>query len=150
MRAARSDSPWMIARPRQPHHLRRRGVSRSDQLRMIASGLFSPWATSEIVWPTAAIFSACNSWWWDVAGVVVEPLPIGDVAQQRLKPGSGTVGGFGAAAHLNPHGRLIEPRQADREWLHRGFRSVDRVVEDRLQMDIGGNGGVGSRPSTPT
>ena len=37
--------------------------SRSAQLRIVASGLFSSWATPEIVWPSAAIFSACSSWW---------------------------------------------------------------------------------------
>ena len=36
---------------------------RSAQLRIVASGLFSSCATPEIVWPSAAIFSACSSWW---------------------------------------------------------------------------------------
>ena len=36
--------------------------SRSAQLRIVASGLFSSCATPEIVWPSAAIFSACSSW----------------------------------------------------------------------------------------
>jgi len=39
-----------------------RAVSRSAQLRMVAGGLFSSCATPEIVWPSAAIFSACSSW----------------------------------------------------------------------------------------
>ena len=42
---------------------RRRCDSRSAQLRIVASGLFSSCATPEIVWPSAAIFSACSSWW---------------------------------------------------------------------------------------
>ena len=37
--------------------------SRSAQLRIVASGLFSSCATPETVCPSAAIFSACSSWW---------------------------------------------------------------------------------------
>ena len=42
-----------------------RGVpaSRSAQARIVASGLFSSCATPDIVWPSAASFSACESWW---------------------------------------------------------------------------------------
>ena len=36
-------------------------ASRSDQVSIVASGLFSSCATPEIVWPRAAIFSAWTS-----------------------------------------------------------------------------------------
>ena len=36
--------------------------SRSAHVRIVASGLFSSCATPEIVWPSAASFSACSSW----------------------------------------------------------------------------------------
>ena len=63
MRAARSDSLRITSRPRfigsSPGS---RCDSRSAHDRMVASGLFSSWATPEIVWPSAAIFSVCSSW----------------------------------------------------------------------------------------
>ena len=48
--------------PRRVAASRSRSVRRSDQVRMVASGLFSSWATPEMVVPRAAIFSACSNW----------------------------------------------------------------------------------------
>ena len=63
MRAARSDSLRIVSSPRRTESSSVAFCeSRSAQLRMVASGLFSSWATPEIVWPSAAIFSACSSW----------------------------------------------------------------------------------------
>ena len=62
MRAARSDSLRMVSRPRRTDSSMAVCCdSRSAQLRIVASGLFSSWATPEIVCPSAAIFSACRS-----------------------------------------------------------------------------------------
>ena len=40
----------------------RASASRSAHDRIVASGLFSSCATPEMVWPSAAIFSACSIW----------------------------------------------------------------------------------------
>ena len=63
MRAARSASWRMVSRPRRDGGSRSRSASRSAHVRMVASGLFSSCATPEMVVPSAAIFSACSSWW---------------------------------------------------------------------------------------
>ena len=60
MRAARSASPRMTSRPRWVFSSTVRSASRSAHDRIVASGLFSSWATPEMVWPSAAIFSACS------------------------------------------------------------------------------------------
>ena len=63
--AARSDSLRMVSRPRLVFSSISEGGrcdSRSAHVRIVASGLFSSCATPEIVWPSAASFSACSSW----------------------------------------------------------------------------------------
>ena len=59
--AARSDSLRMVSRPRRVWSSAGRCDSRSAHVRMVASGLFSSCATPEIVWPSAASFSAWRS-----------------------------------------------------------------------------------------
>ena len=59
--AARSDSLRIVSSPRRVCASRSRWQSRSAHVRIVASGLFSSWATPEIVWPSAASFSAWSS-----------------------------------------------------------------------------------------
>ena len=59
--AARSASPRMMPTPRPVSASSDRPARRSDQVRIVASGLFSSCATPDTVWPSAASFSFCSS-----------------------------------------------------------------------------------------
>ena len=61
--AARSASWRITSTLRRVPSSSVRAARRSDQVRMVASGLLSSCATPETVWPSAAIFSACSNCW---------------------------------------------------------------------------------------
>ena len=109
MRAARSASARMTSTPRVPTSESGVSASRSAQLRMVASGLFSSCATPETVWPIAAIFSRCEQLLVQVARLVVEPFALGDVAKQRVDQHAAAVGRADVRRDVHEHRRLVGP-----------------------------------------
>ena len=95
---------------------------------IVASGLFSSWATPEIVWPERGHLLGLQQLVIDVAGFVVELLALADVAHERLEPQALIVGWrIGARRHLHPHRVAVGAAQAQQVIVD---RSVGRQPLD--------------------
>jgi hypothetical protein len=104
-------------------------------VRIVASGLFSSCATPEIVWPSAGELLGLQQLVVQVARLILEALPLADVAHQRLDADAALVG-LGVRGDLHPDRHLVGAAQPQQVVGHRSVarqppRRTHRAPADR-------------------
>ena len=126
----------MMPTPRFVSGSSERPASRSDQVRIVASGLFNSCATPDTVWPSAASFSLLQQVVIHVAVVIRHPAALGHVPEQGVDARRSGIAGGKVCRDLDPDRLVVGPAQPERIVGH-GAVALQPLDEPapRLGMD---------------
>ena len=118
MRAARSASWRIVSRPRRDCGSRSRSASRSAHVRIVASGIVQLVRDAGDGGAERRHLLGLQQLAVEVAGLVLEPLAVADVAHEGVEPQQPLAGGLGVGRHLHPDGGAVgapQPEQIVRD-----------------------------------